>query len=39
MSGHPAITTIAQSFWDLIESELERAEANYALIKGTEYEF
>jgi hypothetical protein len=39
MSGQPAITIIARSFWDLIESELNQAETNYAVIKGTVYEF
>ncbi len=39
MSGQPEIKTIARSFWDVIESELEQAEANYAVIKDTPYEF
>jgi len=39
MSGQPAITTIGRSFWDVIESELEQAEASYAVIKDTPYEF
>lgn len=39
MSGQPTITTFARSFWDVIESELEQAEANYAVIKDTPYEF
>ncbi len=38
-SGQPAITTIARSFWDVFESELNQAEANYAVIKDTPYEF
>ena len=39
MSGQPAIATIARSFYDVTESELEQAEANYAVIKDTPYEF
>lgn len=38
MSGDPEITTIAKTFWEVIESELDIAVESYEAIKGTPYD-
>ena len=39
MSGDAGFTTIANRFWEVIESELEVAVENYEAIKGTPLDF
>lgn len=38
MSGDVAISTIAATFWQLIESELDQCEWNYKQVKDTPYD-
>lgn len=38
MSGDPAISTVAETFWEFIECELEQCERSYEQVKDTPYD-